>query len=448
LSFPKYPEYRDSGVEWLGYIPAHWSVEALKRKHSIVGGSTPKADVPKYWDGDIAWATPADLTDDPQYVLETTARTITIEGLQSCSAQLVPPESVILSSRAPIGSLALTKHPAATNQGCRALIPNTGTSANFVAYALSAAREELNARGAGSTFLEISGSALGSFQIALPPITEQRAIVMFLNAECTRLRRLITQQERLIQLLNEKRQALITRAVTKGLNSAAPMKPTQIDWLEEIPAHWHIAPLMRLVPDDRAIMYGIVLPGPDVDAGVPIVKGGDVAPGRLTLKTLKKTTFEIEAAYVRSRLKAGDLVYAIRGSIGAVERVPNEIEGANLTQDAARIAPRSDVDADWLLWALRARPIFAQLDRKATGATIRGINIFDLKRVRLPVPPIEEQTGLAKRIVSDIEVFDALERDAFHLVELLEERRTAVISAAVTGKIDVRSLGGITFREN
>jgi type I restriction enzyme S subunit len=132
-------------------------------------------------------------------------------------------------------------------------------------------------------------------------------------------------------------------------------------------------------------------------------------------------------------------VYAIRGSIGAVELVPDELEGANLTQDAARVAPREGVNRRWLLHALRASPIFGELEAGAVGATIRGINIRDLKRARLPVPPPEEQRAIAA--FCDAE--DRLVAHAADMVEkaigALEEHRAALIAAAVTGKIDVRA---------
>ena len=162
-----------------------------------------------------------------------------------------------------------------------------------------------------------------------------------------------------------------------------------------IPAHWRMTELRHLTPDDRQIMYGIVLPGPDVDEGVPIVKGGNCEPGRLRLEFMSRTTCEIESRYVRSRLRVGDIVYAIRGSIGSAGIIPIELAGANLTQDAARVAPKDGVDRHWLLFTLQSTPFFAMLDAGATGATIRGINIRELKRAESPLPPLREQQTIA-----------------------------------------------------
>jgi type I restriction enzyme, S subunit len=196
--------------------------------------------------------------------------------------------------------------------------------------------------------------------------------------------------------------------------------------------------LWHLTPYGRRIMYGIVLPGPNVDDGVPIVKGGDVSPNRLRLDRLNRTTREIEAGYARSRLRGGDLVYAIRGSIGEVAMAPNELEGANLTQDAARISYTAATEGHWLLYALKSVVVFAQLEAGALGATISGINIRDLKRALVPVPPRAEQEAIAMFLDRETAKIDAMVAKVHEAIDRLKELRTALISAAVTGKIDVR----------
>jgi type I restriction enzyme S subunit len=160
-------------------------------------------------------------------------------------------------------------------------------------------------------------------------------------------------------------------------------------------------------------MYGIVLPGPNVDVGVPIVKGGDVKPGRLTLSSLCKTTHEIEAGYARSRLRAGDLVYSIRGTIGDVEIVPQEIEGANLTQDAARIAPARGIQNSWLRYTLEADPVFRQLEIGSPGAAVRGINIRDLKKALIPLP-LDERDAISNYLDDMLDKFDLLQRKSLY----------------------------------
>jgi type I restriction enzyme S subunit len=298
--------------------------------------------------------------------------------------------------------------------------------------------EEFHRLTMGSTHQTIYMPDVGQFSTPIPPLPEQDRIVNFIREHTRKIDAMVAKKERLIALLQEKRTAVITRAVTKGIDSSAPMKESGVAWLGEIPTHWEIKRLWHLTPSRRRIMYGIVLPGPNVDEGVPIVKGGDVSPERLRLERLNRTTFEIESAYARSRLQGGDLVYAIRGSIGEVAMVPHELEGANLTQDAARVSYTSASFGPWLLNALKSAAVLAQLEAGAVGATIRGVNIRDLKRALIPVPPREEQEDIARFLEQHTMKIDGLVAKIKDAIGRVNEFRTALISAAVTGKIDVR----------
>ena len=318
----------------------------------------------------------------------------------------------------------------------------------FAAYVLSSPYfvDRVVAHSVGVSYPAINAGELACLDIAFPPIPEQRAIVAFLDRETTKIDALVSKKERLIKLLQEKCTALITHAINKGLDPDAPMKDSCVEWLEKIPAHWEVKRLWRLTPDNRRIMYGIVLPGSHVEDGVPIVKGGDVSPERLRLNLLSRTAKEIECRYARSRLQAGDLVYAIRGSIGDVAMVPGELEGANLTQDAARVAYSEECTGLWLLHLLKSYVTFAQLDAGALGATIRGINIRDLKRVLIPIPPGSEQQAIANYIQGETVKLDTLIDKVSEAIERLRELSIALISAAVSGRIDVRGEAVCTKR--
>lgn len=168
------------------------------------------------------------------------------------------------------------------------------------------------------------------------------------------------------------------------------------------------------------------------------MKGGDVTPNRLRRELLRCTDPDIEAGYKRSRLRAGDLVYAIRGSIGACELVPPDCAGVNITQDTAKIAPHPTINRRWLLYVMKSSGIFAQLESGALGATIRGINIRDLKRCRIPIPPTIEQEQIATHLDEVTKSLDAFIDEVAGGIDRLQEYRQALIFAAVTGKIDVR----------
>ena len=412
-----YPEYVESGEPWLGPAPSHWSKLALKRFVSLQSGSgiTSERIEPfgayAVYGGNGLRGYCEDFTHDGDYVL--------IGRQGALCGNINYAEGRFWASEHAI--VVTPKRPLATRWLGELL-----RTMNLNQYSTSAAQPGL------------ASDVISELRIVVPPLDEQRAIAAFLDRETAKIDALVEEQRRLIALLKEKRQAVISHAVTKGLDPTAPMKPSGIEWLGDVPAHWEVAPLKRLTAPGRDIMYGIVLPGPNVEEGVAIVKGGDVKEHRLRLDLLNSTTEEIEAPYARARLKRNDIVYSIRGTIGDAKLVPPELDGANITQDVARISPHSDVDYEWLLYVVASQPVFVQLEQRSLGAAVRGINIFDLKRARIPVPPCKEQKQIAAYLGSDEEKTEAFIREAQRAIGFLQERRSALISAAVTGKIDVR----------
>ena len=438
--FRPYPEYRDSGIEWLGKVPIDWQVRRLKlllQKPLQYGANEP-----------------AELTDPnlPRYIRITD---VGEDGRLREDTFRTIPEDVARPYLLEDGDLLFARSGATVGKTFR-FEPSWGRAAHagylirarlksacnsrFVQYFTTSRGywDWLRRNFIQATIQNVSADRYANLEVPLPQLREQRAIANFLDREAAKIDALVERKERLIELLQEKRTALITRAVTRGLDRNVPMQDSGIEWLGEIPAHWEVKRLWHLTPPERKIMYGIVLPGPNVDDGVPIVKGGDVAVSRLKLHALSKTTFEIESRYIRSRLVGGDLVYAIRGSIGEVEMVPDELEGANLTQDAARVAYTQTTHGHWLKYGLRSKVVLSQLAAGALGATIKGINIRDLKRALLPVPPRCEQERIASFLDTQTAHFSALSAKVQEAIDHLREFRTALISAAVSGKIDVR----------
>ena len=453
-----YPKYKDSGIPWIEEIPGHWHVERLKHVSSVQLSNVDKV---------------SDENEIPvrlcNYV-DVYYNDFIHEALDFMSATATREE--IRRFRLRQGDVLITKDSEAWDDIAVPACVVDEREDLLCGYHLAHIRPHINrvdgrylfrafcSRGINDQFrvaaTGVTRFGLGKYWIdngvfPVPPLPEQRAIAAFLDRETARIDGLIEKKQRQIELLQEKRAALISHAVTKGLPAAAaaqegldpdvPMKDSGIEWLGQIPEHWEIKQLRRLTPDSRPIMYGIVLPGPDVADGVPIVKSGDIHARRLNLESLCKTTTEIESRYERSRLRGGDIVYSIRGSIGDCDLVPDELRGANLTQDAARVSPRRGVRSRWLLYMLRSRYAFGALEAGALGATIRGINIWDLKRVRVPFPDEAEQEAIATFLDRETARIDTLIAKVGEAIERLKEYRTALISAAVTGKIDVRGEG-------
>ncbi len=362
--FKSYPTYKDTGIEWMGAVPAHWEIKRTKFAARLRSGHTPSRQHPEYWRNcTIPWFSLADVWQirdgQTEYVFET-AEKISELGLANSAARLLPNGTVMLSRTASVGFSAIMGADMATTQDFVNWVCGPSLRSEYLLYVFRSMQHEFRRLTMGSTHQTIYMPDVGRFTAPIPPLPEQDQIVAFSRKESTRIDTFVAKKERLIELLHEKRTALITRAVTKGLDPNVPTKDSGVEWLGEIPAHWEVKRLWHLTPSDRRIMYGIVLPGPNVDDGVLIVKGGDVSPERLRPDRLSKTTFEIEGGYVRSRLRGGDVVFAIRGSIGEVAIIPNELEGANLTQDAARISYTAATHGRWLLYALKSMGVFAQ----------------------------------------------------------------------------------------
>jgi type I restriction enzyme, S subunit len=426
--FRPYPAYKNSGVDWLGQIPEHWTVSRISELTTLINGYP---------------------FDSEYFVRADGTPLIRIRDLNSTETEVnyigpivenvwIKSGDVIIGMDGDFNVARWRGRRGLLNQRMCCLRMREDTDSRFIAYLLPIPLKVINDLTYSTTVKHLSSSDVRKIRLGRPTGPDQRAIATFLDRETAKIDALVAEKERLIALLQEKRATIITRAVTKGLDPSVPMKDSGVEWLGAIPAHWEVKRLWHLTPSNRQIMYGIVLPGPNVDDGVPIVKGGDVSPARLRLDRLSRTTFEIESAYVRSRLKGGDIVYAIRGSIGEVAMVPDELEGANLTQDAARVAYTSASYGRWLLYALKSQAVFSQLEAGALGATIRGINIRDLKRALIPVPPRAEQEAIASFLLRETTKFDGLMARIQGAIDRLKEFRTALISAAVTGKIDLR----------
>lgn len=437
-----YPAYKDSGVEWLGMVPEGWEVVPVKVPLSIIGGTTPKSDNPDFWDGDIHWITPADLSNLPDRFVRESGRRITELGLNSCGTTLVPAGAIALSTRAPIGSIAITKVDACTNQGCRLLLAKDSGLSGFFYYVLLSTREQLNLLGRGSTFLELSGDQLGAFRVPLPSLPEQQAIVAFLDRETAKIDGLIEEQRRLIALLAEKRQATISHAVTKGLNPSARLKPSGVDWLGNIPEGWEVVPLKTCV----SYQEGPGIMAADFhDDGIPLLRIAGVRGRWATLEGCNYLDPELVARrWSHFRLSIGDLVISASASMGTVSEVDEKTSGSIPYTGLIRLAPDSSVlNRDFLRAFVVSAPFAQQIELMKSGAMIQHYGPTHLSSVKLALPSLDEQERIASRIEAVGGELDSLTETATTAITLLQERRAALISAAVTGKIDVREVAKV-----
>ncbi|PZR34420.1 restriction endonuclease subunit S [Caulobacter segnis] len=354
-----------------------WPTVRLDECTRVVGGATPSTSVTENWDGEINWATPKDLSDLDSIYISQTPRKITEVGLKSCAAEVLPTGSVLFSSRAPIGHVAITTAPMATNQGFKSFIPNTTlVTAGYLYWWLKANRRFLEGLGNGATFKEVSKAVVSRVQIPLPPLDEQRRIAAILDQADALRRKRRDHASRIAALVSAKFQAMFGDPIgTKLLHPAVE--------------------LASLIDPSRPITYGILKPGPDLPNGVPYVRVVDIKDGRVLTDQLRCTSPEIAHQYRRSTLRTGDVLMSIRGHVGRMALVPPEAAGANITQDTARLAI---VGANPIfVRALMEHPLSKRwMAERTRGIAVQGINLGDLKKFPVLVPPKREQDNFAE----------------------------------------------------
>ena len=427
--YKAYPEYKDSGVEWLGDIPSGWGVVRVKNQFKVYNGATPRSGVEEYWGGDIVWVTPSDLSQLSSNTISESSRTITKQGLSSCGTTLVPKDSLILSCRAPIGSLAITKTELCTNQGCKALVPISDIPVELYYYYFSSINAELNVLGSGSTFLELSTDELVNIALPLPTYSESKLICSFLDYETAKIDTLIEKQQRLIELLVEKRQAVISHAVTKGLNPDVPMKDSGVEWLGEVPEHWDVIKLKRLVEFSQGVQ---------VDLGLQKHNrfNGSLKFLRIENYTQRSSDFRfIYPQMAQGKLVNKDDVVMVRygASAGYIGR---GLEGV-LANNLFKITPFDQlITHDFLNYFLNNS--YRYLQKEMSGSAMPAISFSMVGDIFVALPSLNEQIEIVKWVELQLAKLNSLEDKAEQAIQLMQERRTALISAAVTGKIDVR----------
>ena len=421
-----YPETRDSGAAWLGRVPAHWAVRSVKRVFSIVGGATPKSGEPRYWDGDVVWVTPADVSRAPS--LGDSARRITEEGRRSCSTELVPSRSLVVTSRAPVGNVAIAATSLCTNQGCKALVPGGDAEPLFHFHVLTVLKEELQSRAVGTTFAEISTDRLASVPIPVPPLAEQRSIARFLDHSCRRIGRYLAAKERLIKLLEEQKQAVIQRAVTRGLDPAVPHKLSGIEWLGDIPAHWEVVRVGRLF-QQRNAPAATHLPILEVSIKTGVrVRQFDASH--------RKQVMSDRGGYQRA--ETGDLTYnMMRMWQGAVGIVPCD----GLVSPAYVVAkPVSGADSRYFAPLFRTPEYRAGINGSSRGIVKDRNRLYwqDFKSIPALRPPAAEQQAIVAHLDRATAALDAAIARTRRQRELVAEYRTRLVADVATGKLDVR----------
>jgi type I restriction enzyme, S subunit len=281
-----------------------------------------------------------------------------------------------------------------------------------------------------------------NFWLPVPPLPEQTAIASFLDRETGKIDALVSEQERLISLLKEKRQALISHAVTKGLDPKAQMKPSGVEWLGDVPQGWEVKRLGLIcgkigsgkTPAGGSEVYS--------DEGIVFIRSQNVYDDGLRLDDVVYISPTIDSEMYWSRVMPGDILLNITGaSLGRTCLVPSDFQGANVNQHVCIIRVTNPLFKRFVSLAMKSESTKIQIELAQTGAAREGLNFAQISHIVICLPPLPEQDAIAAFLDRETGKIDALMQEAECGIELLKERRSALISAAVTGKIDVRGLG-------
>jgi type I restriction enzyme S subunit len=257
----------------------------------------------------------------------------------------------------------------------------------------------------------------------------------FLDRETVKIDALVAQKERLIALLQEKRAALITRAVTKGLDSSVPLKESGVLWLGDIPAHWEV----RQLKHAATVLDCKHRTVPFVPNGFPVASIREVQSWEVDLTQAKMTTEEDYHLMIEGGRdpRPGDMIVSRNATVGAAALVPAYSQFC-MGQDVSLVRPNAMLEAVYLNWLFRSDAITNQISSTLIGSTFFRINVEQIKELILPLPPVKEQQKIAANISTESGKLDALSSATERSIIQLTEMRAALISAAVAGKIDVR----------
>jgi len=431
--YQPYPDYKDSEVEWLGVVPKHWELHRIKDTASVLGGYPfdskkfdPDSGVPLVRIRDIS--------------AETTA--VRFNG-EIPSSAMITNGDVLVGMDGDFNVASWQGQDAALNQRVACVRGKSGSLSRFMLYLLPFNMKVVNDLTYYTTVKHLSLEDIEKTIYALPPQAELDNVLAFLDYETARIDQLIAKQQQLIELLKEKRQAVISHAVTKGLNPNAPMKDSGVEWLGQVPEHWVVTQLRHLLCH---LEQG---KSPECEARMTegeewgVLKTGCVNGGVYRATEHKALPVHI-APHKAYEVRAGDLLMSrasgSRDLIGAVAYIDKTPPRLLLSDKVFRLILVSGVHPQYLSLLMGSKSVRSQIELAINGAEGLANNITkeSIKSFLVACPDYEEQLQIHKYLSEQLNQFDSLEAKLTEALVLLQERRTALISAAVTGKIDLR----------
>ncbi|WP_421332222.1 restriction endonuclease subunit S [Aeromonas sp. 603607] len=440
--YQPYPEYKDSGVDWLGCIPRDWNKLALKHALEIAITDGPH-ETPVFIEEGVPFMS-IDSIQNNKLVFDG-CRYISIEDHKRYAKKCLPKRGdLLLGKAASVGKIAHVTTDNEFNVWSPLAVIRVDSCKHdsrffYYSFQSSLMQYQCQIKSNSNTQANLGMGDISNLQFVYPTLPIQQTIAAFLDYETARIDRLIAQQQRLIELLKEKRQAVISHAVTKGLNPDVPMKDSGVEWLGQVPEHWASIRVKQVST--------FITSGPrgwsdfisDNGGGIFLQSGDLNNELGLELDKAKRVTPPENTESVRTKLIDGDVVVCITGAnTGRVAIVENLSRTTYINQHLSLIRPlTSKISSKYLGFSLASSGGRSFFDVVQYGLK-EGLSLSNICEVPIALPPIDEQHQIVKHIESRNIYFDKLTSFAIHQVDLLRERRTALISAAVTGKIDLR----------
>ena len=352
---------------------------------------------------------------------------------------------------------------------CKLTVDERFMDRRFVFWCLGGYLEAVNAETPSITVKHLSSKTVAELPIPVPPLAEQQRIADKLDTVLARVDTCRDRLARVAPLLKRFRQSVLAAATSGRLtedwrcdlgcaetgtvllsalqgdharagghargNASEPTDEAHDLDGSSLPATWAVATMLDACEPGRPITYGILKPGPELDEGIPYVRVADFPGNRLRLDSIKKTSPEIDEQFKRARLRPGDLLLSIRGSVGRVVEIPEELANANITQDTARLSISARVNRRYVLLALLDEGTQRRMRAATRGVAVRGINIGDVRALQLPLPPMAEQTEIVRRVESLFAFADRLEARLARAQTAVDRLTPSLLAKAFRGEL-------------
>ncbi|RSN23359.1 hypothetical protein DMC61_32190 [Amycolatopsis sp. WAC 04169] len=437
-------------------LPAGWVRTSLADVGEVVSGATPKTNIAEYWGGDIPWITPDDLSKNPAKRTKVGRRSLTRSGYNSCSTRIVPPESVLFSSRAPIGYVTIASDYLCTNQGFKTIIPGPAACADYLYWYLQYKTPDIIANASGTTFKEISGKKFAETELLLPPLAEQYRIVEALEDHLSRLdaaTEAVTSAKRRLNSFS----ASVLNRTTLGISSTAGFVPGtgnsshallqnlssrrfEYTALPPLPEGWfwrQASDVCTLISSGSTPKAHLMHAG---SGDVPFLKVYNITQDGQVDFTNKPTYIDRETHEIhlkRSRVRPGDVITNIVGPpLGKTAVVPNQHPEWNINQAIVVFRSGPDIQPEWLALILQS-PTVIEMLKKTAKATAGQFNIAlsTCRELPLPIPPRDVQLELVKQSAEILEISDRFNKQAAIISLRAKKFRQAVLRRAFLGKL-------------